>query len=157
MKKYPLQQLLDIRERREESATKALQKARQATEAAERERDTAREGLEAFRNQRVQLERQKYAEVLGQQVNRIRLDELFEELGRIAEQQVGLEERLLESERAVEQRRAEQEQMLQQYRTAYRDREKIAEHRRQWLVTELLVAEQSLDKELEDFRTLSQQ
>jgi len=156
MKKYPLQQLLDIRERREEKATQALQRARQATEAAEIARDAARQDLEAFIEHRSLLAQQKYSEVLGQLVNRIRLDKLFEELGQIAEQQVRMEEQLLESEQTVEQRRMEQEQALQQYRTAYRDREKISEHRKQWLVNESLVAEQAMDTELEDFRTIPQ-
>lgn len=152
MNQYPLQQLLDIRKRREDAAVKDLQNARQATETATRERDSAELQLRQYRELRQELEQQKYAEVLGQLVSRNRLDVLFADLGDIAEQEIAYQQDLLESENRLTQRTEELDRALDAYRSAYLDREKIVEHRRRWMAVEALVEERALDIELEDFR-----
>ena len=152
MDRYPLEQLLDLRKRREDDASKQLQIARQALETAENELKEARSTPSRFQQERIEQENSLYASVLGKSVKKMAIDDLFSQIGDLAAHEAELQTKVLAAEENVEKKKEDVATSQQRYRDAFRDREKIAEHRRQWLVQALLEEERVMDKELEEFR-----
>ncbi|MEO1997884.1 MAG: YscO family type III secretion system apparatus protein [Planctomycetaceae bacterium] len=152
MLKYPLERLLDVRRRREDDAAVVVREARAAHQAAVQDKEQAEWTLSDYQRERQELENRRYAEVLGQQVHRRELDDLMFDLGQFAQRENALMQLSLEADKMVDQRREELARAEAGYRTAYRARAKIDEHRKIWLRKAEQEAERQQEKEFEDFR-----
>lgn len=152
MLKYPLEGLLDVRRRREDDAAVIVREARAAHETAVENKQQAEWTWRDYQTERQELENRRYAEVLGQQVHRLDLDDLMFDLGQFAQRENELLQLSLEADKVVEQRREELARAEAGYSAAYRARAKIDEHRKIWLRNAEQEAERQQEKEFEDFR-----
>ncbi len=105
-----------------------------------------------FRAWRLRREEELYAEIVKQQVHRQDLDDLRSKIEGLRAEEVAKEEAVREAEAALKSARELLVKAHAAATKATKDREKISEHREQWLQEEAKESENNAEKELEDFR-----
>jgi len=150
--KYALEDLLRVRQFREDTAADLVVKRRAQVANAEQELASRHRELTEFSEWRVRQEESLYDKVINQQVVRKDLDELHAALEELKLEEQARQQKIVDAERTLEAARKALLDSQGAYRTVVKAREKLDEHKALWLQDALKEAEDFQDKELEDFR-----
>jgi type III secretion protein O len=153
--RYPLQDLLRVRQFREDNASNELTAQRKRVAEAEALVEQRKRERAEFHDWREQEEERLYQSVVQKQVTRQDLDDLRDTIANHRAHEDDLLVKVKESETALEQARESLRKAHAAWLAAQKSRQKITEHREQWLLEEAREAENFADKELEDFRALA--
>lgn len=152
MPRYPLHDLLRVRQYREDNASQAVMRRRkQVAEAEEEVRQRTKEA-EEFHEWRLKREDELYAELMNKKVHRQDIDDLKLKIEGLRAEEVAKKEKILEAERHLEASRKALQEAQAALVTAQRDRQKITEHKELWLQEAARESESRQDKELEEFK-----
>ena len=152
MSRYPLEDLLRVRNFREDNAANELTRRRRAVEQAEQLVQQRKRELEEYIQWRINREEELYREVMQKPVQLKALDDLKQDIQLLREKEHLYEERIREAEKAVVQAKEALDQAQADYQAAVRDRQKIDEHKGIWAQETAKINEANQEKELEDFR-----
>jgi hypothetical protein len=155
--RYPLQDLLRVRQFREDNASSELTAQRKRVAQAEALVEQRKREKSEFHDWREQEEDRLYRSVVQKQVTRQELDDLRDTIANHRAREEALQVKVKESEAALEQARESARRAHAAWLAAQKDCQKITEHRDQWLLDEAREAENLADKELEDFRVVSRE
>jgi flagellar biosynthesis chaperone FliJ len=151
MSAYPLQDMVRVREHREDQATQAVTKA-------QRQLKEARAALERKEQELVDYTAWRRAEedrLLDSLMRRmLKLGEISDvraTIGTFRDRELELKDEVVQHEKAVAQAEAHLEECRQRQVKAVRDLEKLVEHRTIWQRARALEQEMAEDLELEDF------
>lgn len=150
--RYVLQDLLNVRQFREDTASQELLKARNRLAVAEQTLLDRQRELREYIAWRVAEEEKLYAQIMRREIQRKELDDLKLTIQELRDRELSFQENILKAEKAI----AEAKAALQQAQAAYRDtvkaREKLDEHKAVWTDEQLKEVEFNTEKETEDFR-----
>lgn len=150
--KYPLEDLLRVRQFREDSAAAEVTARRSALERAEEALEDARRELAEYADWRVKREEEMYQELMQKTVQKSAFDDLKLNIDRLRTREVSLEENCFEKEKAIEAATVALDEAQASYQLTVRDRQKIDEHKDHWAQEMAREVEYNQEKELEDFR-----
>lgn len=147
---YALQDLLDIREMRDDSAAQRLKREQNRYELALKAIEDRKRELEEYIQWRIKEENNRYDGMVRQKFLVRRLGEIRTELALLREGDLAKQQKILDAEAAAEKARQELEAARLARNVAQKDLQKIEEHRDLWY--EEWVKEQNLlaDREAED-------
>ncbi len=148
---YALEQLLTIRNRREDRARGELQTARQAVSRATRDLEDRRAALAEFEATKEERRDRIYDLIIGRNVRRDDLELAREGIARIDQEGVLKADNVVRAKEVLAQKEAEAEKAKDAYIVTAKDRSKISEHKADWQREEMREAEYRQDIELEDF------
>ncbi len=148
---YQLEQLLVIRNRREDRARGELQTARQAVSQAEVDLENQRVALKEYEATKEERIDRIYAVIIGQNVKRDDLELAREGVARIDQEGVLKADNVERAKEVLTQKRTAEAEAKTAYILTAKDRSKISEHKAQWQLEEALEVEYRQDIELEDF------
>src|SRR5262245_47036497 len=124
MPRYPLHDLLRVRQYREDNASQAVtQRRKQVAEAEEAVRQRTKEA-EEFHEWRLKREDELYEELMNQQVHRQDIDDLKLKIEGLRAEEVAKREKILEAERHLEGARKALQDAQAAYVAAQRSRQK---------------------------------
>jgi exonuclease VII small subunit len=147
-----LKDLLRIRHMREDAAASQCTSERKRVAAAEESLQSRQKAAADFHAWRLRREDELYAEVVRQPVHRGDLDELRSHIDHLRAEELALEAQVHEAEKHLKECQDALAKAHLAWQQAIRDREKISEHREQWVQEEARERETLAEKELEDFR-----
>jgi type III secretion protein O len=150
--RYPLQDLLRVRVFREDNAQSELTAQRKKVVEAEQLVEQCKTEVVEFHAWRLKREDELYEEIIRQQVQRNDLDDLRAKIEGLRAEELAYEQKVLDAETALKSAREKLVKAHAAWQQATRDREKISEHREQWMQEEAKESENNAEKELEDFR-----
>jgi hypothetical protein len=150
--KYPLEELLNVRRHREETAQVEVTRRRRHLESAEETVRRKEKELEEYIAWRTEREEQLYREIIDQQIQIRALDDLKLKISLLREKQVIYEDHVTEAKRNLQEAEATLTEAQDQYRTSVKESEKIDEHKELWAQEERKRCEAEAEKEMEDFR-----
>ncbi len=153
--RYPLQDLLRVRRFREDNASAELTAQRKRVVEAEELVEQRKKEVVDFHAWRLRREDELYAEIVKQQVHRNDLDDLRAKIEGLRAEELAKEEQARQAETALTTARELLVKRHAAWMQATRDREKISEHREQWMQEEARESENHAEKELEDFRVVN--
>lgn len=153
--KYPLEDLLRVRNFREDNAANELTKRRREVEQAEELVQQRKQELADYIQWRIKREEELYNQVMQKPVQLKDLDDLKQDIQLLREKEHLYEDRIREAEKALADARQALEDAHAQYQAAVRDRQKIDEHKDLWAQETAKINEANAEKELEDFRVRS--
>ena len=153
--KYPLKDLLRVRNFREDNAAKELTRCRAEVKKAEELLQQQKQELADYIKWRILREEEMYQEVMEKKVQLKELDDLKQDIQMLREKEFAYEERIRDSEQALQAAKEALEQAHQGYQKAVKDRQKIDEHKGMWAQETAKISEANQEKELEDFRVRS--
>ncbi len=148
---YALEQLLTIRNRREDRARGELQTARQAVSQATRDLEDRRAAWAEFEATKEDRRDRIYEQVIGHSLKREDLELAREGIARIDREGVLKADNVVRAREILAQKEAEAEKAKDAYIVTAKDRSKISEHKADWQREEMREAEYRQDIELEDF------
>jgi type III secretion protein O len=152
--RYPLQDLLRVRQFREDNAQSELTAQRQRVVEAEALVEQRNKEVSEFHDWRLNREEEMYAEIVKLRVHRQDLDDLRSKIDALRAEELSLEEQVVQAETSLKSARETLVKVHAAFQQATRDREKITEHREQWMQEEARESENNAEKELEDFRVV---
>ena len=151
MSKYVLQDMVRVREHREEQATQAVTRAlrllREAREAVVKKQQE----LNDYIAWRVQEERRLLDSLMRRLLKLGDISDVRETIALLREREFEIIDQLRLAEAAVIKAEAHLDECRQKQVKAVRELEKLLEHRRLWLQERALEQEMAEDLELEDF------
>lgn len=153
--KYMLQDLLNVRLSREETAAKALARQKEVVAAVEKELARQRNKLREYKKWRAEQENELFAEIINQIIHSKDLEDLRFRIQRLRDDQAKLESQVLETANRLESEKQVLVESKQQYYDAYRQRDKLEEHKSAWIREAAREQEFQEEKEIEDFRNRS--
>ena len=153
MAKYVLEQLLDIRKKREDELAQQVPKAKSDLQLAEEECEKANRNLDDFVAELPDRKTKLYATVMNVVVKREQLDKLKEALADLERQRMALAEKLQQARRQVDEARQKLEQTQRNLLLATKNTMKLDTHKEAWLEEEKRIEQDNADKELEDLHT----
>jgi type III secretion protein O len=148
---YLLQDLVRVREHREEQAGQAVVRARRALREAKDAAARAEKELHDYAAWRVQEERRKLDSLMRRPLKLGEISDVRQEIGLLREREFEFADRLTQAQAAVAQAETQLEAARQKHAVATRELEKLLEHRRLWQRERALDDEHAADLELEDF------
>ncbi len=147
---YPLEALLKIYRRREESAERAMAKAQQRLISAQRALAKTQESWQQFKEWWPKQEEMAYASILEKTISQQKLNELKEQGKVWREQEMSLEKEVEDAKQSV----LEAQESLENCRKVYRDAvikvRKIEIHREEWSEKVFQEEMEAMEKEAED-------
>lgn len=155
-KKYVLQDLLNVRKLREDAAAKEWGRQKEVVAAAEVELAQRRKELEEYKTWRVQRENELFEEILDQTIQFKDLEDLRFRIQKLRDDESNYESRLIEAEERLRNEQQKLEEAREHYYEAYRQRDKLDEHKAMWVREAAKEQEVWEEKEMEDFKTRMQ-
>lgn len=155
--KYLLQPLLDIRARRRDAAEEALRAGRRRVAEAEQDLARRRRELEEYTAWRLRREDELWKQLLLRPVLRRELDEHYAEIHLLRAREATHLERILDAEKTLRDAKDALATAETAFRAAWRNVSKLEEHRELWRAEQNLLAEQGVERELEDFSNRRQE
>ena len=152
---YALNDLLKLRERREDTREQELQKAREHQRQMEEAYRQAKQRSDDFEKTRPEKIEHLYRAVLGQVVQRERLDRLKEAVAAIDAEALTLRRNAEEALRRSEEAAAAAETARAAYQMAVKNVVKLETHRDAWKQEAAVEEERNEEREQEDFIPLS--
>ena len=150
MAKYPLAALLEARKFREEAALREERLAREAAERAYEAAERARAEFLRYRERRPEEERRLFEQVRGKELSQADLDRHLEDVRRLRQMELQKEEASAQAARMAESARETAEKTRRLRVEAFRERQKIEEHKGIWLKKESRRLEAANESEAED-------
>jgi hypothetical protein len=148
---YLLQDLIRVREHREEQASQAVIRARRTLREAKDAATRAEKELNDYAAWRVQEERRKLDSLMRRPLKLGEISDVRQEIGMLREREFEFVDRLTQAQAAVAQAETQLEAARQKHALATRELEKLLEHRRLWQRERDLEDERAADLEAEDF------
>lgn len=148
---YGLEQLLVIRNRREDRARGELQTARQAVSKAEVELENQRAALAKYEETKDARRDRIYEMIIGQHLKREDLELAREGIARIDEEGILKADNVVRAKEVLVQTQAKAEEAKAAYIVTAKAQSKIKEHKAEWQRDEDREMEYRQDIELEDF------
>lgn len=152
MARYLLQDLLNVRQLREDAAHDLVMASRRVLEQAEQEVVRRKQELVDYTAWRIQREAELYDQIINHQVQLRNLDDLKIDIQLLREKESLYEQRILEAQKGVEDARNSLHKAEADFRQASKDKRKLEEHKDMWVQDLAKEAEVAADKETEDFK-----
>ncbi len=150
--RYVLQDLLNVRQFREDTASQELLKARNRLAVAEQTLLDRQRELREYIAWRVAEEEKLYAQIMRREIQRKELDDLKLTIQELRDRELSFQENILKAEKAITEAKAALQQAQAAYRDTVKAREKLDEHKAVWTDEQLKEVEFNTEKETEDFR-----
>lgn len=151
MTRYPLSDMVFVREHREDKASKAVNAARRVVAQAERLVQEKQRTLEEYSVWRVAEEERLILSIMNKPVKLGDITDLKLEIASMRERELALKDEVHKAEGELDRAREELEKARLTHKKATQDLEKLIEHREAWRHEQNLEAERLADLELEDF------
>ncbi len=151
MSRYPLQDMVFVREHREDKASKAVTAARRVVLEAEKHLAAKQKELEEYAKWRVIEEERLIQSIMRRPVKLGDITDIRLEISALRERELDYIDQVRKAEGELDRARDELEKAKQAYKQATQDLEKLIEHRVTWQQEQNLEAERLADLELEDF------
>jgi type III secretion protein O len=151
MARYFLQDMVFVREHREDKASKAVTLARRLVAEAEQRVAERKKELEDYKVWRVQEEERMIQKIMRQKVKLGDITDLRLEITAMREKEFDFMDRLRKAEGELDQAREDLEKARLAHKKATQDLEKLLEHRELWRQDEYFEMERMADLEAEDF------
>lgn len=148
---YLLQDLVRVRELREDRASKALTVARRRTREAEQALEDRRRELAEYREWRLQEEERLVQSIMLKKVKLGEITDLRLEIIGLRERELEFTDRVHRAEADLTKAREEEEAARQAHKKATQELEKLLGHREEWEQEQSREAERAADLELEEF------
>lgn len=150
---YPLENLLEIRKKREDDASVELTRQRKLLIQAERSIEALVTELNDFIADRKQREKQTYAELMEQHAKIKDLDDYKLTVQILRDQEAQLEVNVEDARKRKAEIEAAVDKAAEVFGKLSKARQKIDEHRSQWVQEQERIQLLNEEKEMEDFRT----
>ncbi len=151
MSAYLLQDLVRVRQHREEQAGQAVARARRALKEAKDALTQAEKNLTDYAAWRVQEEKRKLDALMRRILKLGELSDVRQEIALLREREFEFVDLVQQAESALAKAETHLEECRQKHAQAVRELEKLIEHRTLWQRERLLEQERSEDLELEEF------
>jgi type III secretion protein O len=151
MRPYLLQDLVRVRQHREEQASEAVARAVRLLKEAQAALTEAQQNLADYTVWRVQEERRKLDSVMRRVLKLGELSDVRQEIALLREREFEFVDKVTQAEAAVVKAEAHLDECRQRHAQAVRELEKLLEHRALWQRERALEQERAEDAELEDF------
>lgn len=151
MARYPLHDMVFVREHREDKASKAVTAARRVVAEAERNVQERQKDLEQYNAWRVAEEERLLQSIMRKPVKLGDITDMRLEISSMRERELALIDQLRKAEGELDRAREDLENARLAHKKAAQDLEKLTEHRALWRREQDLQAERLADLELEDF------
>lgn len=152
MSRYLLQDLIFVREHREDKASKAVTLARRAVQEAEQLVTERKKELADYHAWRLREEERLIQSIMRKPVKLGDITDMKLEIAQLREQEMALQDQLHKAEGELDRAREALEQARAAHRKATQDLEKLVEHRALWKREQELEIERLADLEMEDFQ-----
>lgn len=152
---YVLQEMLNVRELREQIASDNVMKAKSKLERARKEVVKAEKALENYKIWAKQEETRLYEEVINHSVRRGDISNLRFKIKKLAEDEAQYEAKIEEAKAMVEQRKQELEEAKQAHMNAIKNLQKLEDHKETWMLEYKREQERLQDLEMEEFRSVA--
>ncbi|MFO1450222.1 MAG: YscO family type III secretion system apparatus protein [Opitutaceae bacterium] len=151
MRRYALQDMVRVRQHREEQASEAVARARRALLEAEKALVAAQTKLEEYAVWRVQEEKRRLDALMRRMLKLGELSDVRQEIAALREHEFTLMDEVKRAEAAVTEARVRLDEARVRHAQAVRDLEKLLEHRTLWQREVAREDELAEDLELEEF------
>jgi chromosome segregation ATPase len=151
MSAYPLQDMLRVRQHREDEANQAVSRARRRLAEARAAVERKQQELKEYAAWRVAEEKRLLDSLMRRPLLVGEITDVRATIGTFRDRELELNDEVVQAEKAVLQAELHLEECRQRQVKAVRDREKLSEHRTLWLRDRALEQEMTEDLELEDF------
>ncbi|CAM2005076.1 type III secretion system stalk subunit SctO [Acanthopleuribacter pedis] len=151
MIKYVLQDLLNIRNMREDEAQQGITVAKYKVEEAARAIQDKIKEKEEYVAWRLKREIELYDGIKGKKVKLRDLDDLKERIFMLRQRDLAFEKAIEDAKRAKVDAEKAVEVAIQKHKAAIKERQKIDEHKKIWLEEKLAEENDKQEKEAEDF------
>jgi type III secretion protein O len=151
MARYFLQDLIFVREHREDKASKAVTLARRVVLEAEQNLAEKQKTLADFSKWRVAEEERLIQSIMRKPVKLGDITDMRLEISAMRERELDYADQVHKAEGELDRARAALEEAKAAYRKATQELEKLVEHRTLWQHEENLELERLADLEMEDF------
>lgn len=150
---YPLKDLLNIRQLREQMAQENLIKAQRDLEHAFEMLKRRQKDLEEFKEWRVEEEDKIYYKIHNKKIKTDGLENFRYEFAQLDEKELEYEKAIMKAEEKREEAKEALKEAKAAYRHAIMNLEKIKEHEKIWIEQWIKEAQMLEDKEMEEFQT----
>jgi len=151
MSRYPLHDMVFVREHREDKASKAVTAARRVVAEAEQSVKDKQKTLEEYSRWRVAEEERLIMSIMRKPVKLGDITDTRLEISALRERELDYIDQLRKAEGELDRAREDLEKARLAHKKATQDLEKLTEHRELWRHEQALEAERLADLELEDF------
>ena len=151
MSRYPLQDMVFVREHRQDKASKALNAARRVVLEAEQNLSEKERAQEEYSQFRVAEEERMMQSIMRRPVKLGDITDIRLEIATMRERELDFIDQVRKAEGELDRAREDLENARLAYKKATQDTEKLVEHRVSWQHEQDLEAERLADLELEDF------
>lgn len=151
MIKYVLQDLLNIRNMREDEAHQAIQVAKYKVEEAIKLIEQKIKEKEDYVAWRLKREIELYDGIKGKKVKLQDLDDLKNRIFMLRQRDLAFEKAIEDAKQAKIEAEKKVEEAIQKHKAAVKERQKIEEHKKIWLDEKLAEENEKEEKEAEDF------
>jgi hypothetical protein len=151
MTRYPLHDMVFVREHREEKASLAVKTARRLVREAELALAEKEKTLAEFSAWRVAEEERLIQSIMRRPVKLGDINDMRLEISGMRERELDYIDQVRKAEGELDRAKEELEKARQAHRKAQQDLEKLVEHRIEWQREQFVENERLADLELEDF------
>jgi hypothetical protein len=151
MSTYPLQDMVRVREHREDQATQAVTKAQRQLKEARDALARKQQELKDYTAWRIAEEDRLLDSLMRRQLKLGEISDVRALIGTFRDRELQLTDEVVQAEKAVTKAEAHLEECRQRQVKAVRDLEKLVEHRVIWQRERTAEQELAEDLELEDF------
>lgn len=151
MSRYPLQDLIFVREHREDKASKAVTAARRVVMEAEQLVAQRQQELEDYKVWRVAEENRLMDSIMLKPVKLGDITDLRLEIAGMREKELDYIDRLRKAEADLDRAKEQLEEARKAHIRATQELEKLVEHRQIWKREQALEEERLADLEMEDY------
>ena len=155
MPRYPLHDMVFVREHREDKASKAVTKARRAVTEAQENLAAKKKTQEEFTAWSITEEERLIQSIMRKPVKLGDITDMRLEISSMRERELDYIDQVHKAEGELDRAKEALEEAKKVYRQATQDLEKLIEHRLAWQHEQNLEAERLADLELEDFTSPS--
>ena len=151
MSAYPLQDMVRVREHREDQATQAVTRAQRQLKEARAALERKQQELVDYTAWRLAEEKRLLDSLMRRQLKLGEISDVRATIGTFRDRELELKDEVVQHEKAVAKAETHLEECRQRQIQAVRDLEKLVEHRSIWQRARSLEQEIAEDLELEDF------
>lgn len=151
MPRYPLHDMVFVREHREDKANKAVMKARRVVVEAEENLAAKKKLQQDFTAWRIAEEERLIQSIMRRPVKLGEITDMRLEISSMRERELDYIDQVHKAEGELDRAKEALEEAKKAYKQATQDLEKLTEHRLAWQREQNLEAERLADLELEDF------
>jgi type III secretion protein O len=151
MRRYELQDMVRVRQHREEQASEAVAKARRVLAEAKRLLEKAEKTLADYAVWRVEEEKRKLDGLMRRMLRLGELSDVRQEIAALREHEFTLMDAVKQAEAAVAAAQAALDEARRKHAQAVRELEKLMEHRSLWQAEVSKEQQMAEDLELEEF------